>query len=214
MDLATELLRTAGLLAPGFIAMKLFYVFGAQRQRAQWEWAAWSVLIALPINWLALMWTPKVIQQTGWAADLADVAVRMGLAVVLAILASVVWQYGIKRRDRAATLRRFLTDSAWDDVMDDAVNHGRWLEVITTGNDKEIAFFGWLSTAGREDNRAEPWVYLVDVRRRDDPSKPWEILPATAGLMIHRDHIERIRVLEAVKKDKEPQLEGTVAATD
>jgi hypothetical protein len=214
VDLATELLKTAGLLAPGFIAMKLFYVFGAQRQRAQWEWAAWSVLVALPINWLALQLTPYIVQQSGWASDLADAVVRMSLAVVLAGFAVAIWQYGIKRRDRATTLRRFLTDSAWDDVMDEAVHKGRWLEVITTGNEKEIRFLGWLATAGREDNKAEPWVYLVDVRRNDGPSKGWVPLDKTAGLLIHRDHIERIRVLEAVKEEKNPEVVGSAAAED
>jgi hypothetical protein len=44
--------------------------------------------------------------------------------------------------------------------------------------------------------------------------RPGWIVPDTVELMIHRDHIERIRVLKELKGDKDPKLEGSAAAAD
>jgi hypothetical protein len=201
LDITQQLLSAAGLLAPGFIAMKLFYVFGAQRQRSQWEWTTWSVLISLPIDWVTAIAAPSVEANTKIPSLAADLATRYGFAIGAAAVACYVWRK-LKQsdKDRVVWLRRALTDSAWDEVTDDAVLHKRYLEVVTRGdNDREVTFKGWLSTAGREDSRAEPWLYLRQVEERTEPDGRWRETAGLHGLLLHRDHIERIRVLDETK---------------
>lgn len=209
-----QLLGAAGLLAPGFIAMKLFYVFGAQRQRLQWEWAAWSVLISLPIDAVTQFVKPG-LRSMNVSENLADVAVRLALALLGALLAALIWQLVVKPSDNryVVKLRRFVTDSAWDEVMDDAVAHQRYLEVVTEGPSDELTFRGWLSTAGREDAAAEPWLYLRQVLHKQDQDGDWVELEGTHGLLIHRDHIKRVRVFETILSDeKPPKGRATIAA--
>lgn len=194
--------------------MKLFYIFGAQRQRSQWEWTTWSVLLSLPIGWLTDSLAPEIapriglLQQPAW-----DVLLRLGLAISGGLLGAWVWRR-LKRTDhpRLVGLRRALTDSAWDEVMDDAVLHERWLEVVTTGTEREVAFRGWLSTAGREDNKAEPWVYLRRVQHKPEGAGGWREMAGTHGLLIHRDQIDRIRVFDTVGKDEPAPTEADTAA--
>ncbi len=214
MDVA-QLLATAGMLAPGFIAMKLFYVFGAQRQWSQWEWTAWSVGLSIPLDWATRTIAPVVASRVGWPGEAVDVVIRFLLALGIAGIGIFAWRW-LKgsNDDRLVAVRRALTDSAWDEVMDDAVQHQRWLEVMTDGPDREIAFRGWLATAGREDSRAEPWIYLRRVSRQSAADgEPWEEMPATHGLLIHRDHIKRIRVFTAASDEKTPHDQSSTAGT-
>jgi uncharacterized protein DUF6338 len=48
---------TLRLLIPGFVALKLFYLFGLKTKRSDLEWTLWSVLVAAPLaataNWIA-----------------------------------------------------------------------------------------------------------------------------------------------------------------
>lgn len=215
-DIADQLVNAAGLLAPGFIAMKLFYVFGAQRQRSQWEWTTWSVLISLPIDWVARVAAPGLAGRTDVALTATalglpvaaiepavDVAVRLALAGGGALAAILAWQY-MKRSNHDAVVwfRRALTDSAWDEVTDDAVNRERYVEVVTASPQGDEVFYrGWLSTVGREDSRAEPWLYLKDVTYKTRSNAVGKPMEGTDGLLIHREHIKRIRVEDSVRRD-------------
>jgi hypothetical protein len=204
-EIADQLVNAAGLLAPGFIAMKLFYVFGAQRQRSQWEWTTWAVLISLPIDWAARTAAPSLARLTASPSTepVFDVAVRLALALSGALLAIAAWRY-MKRskRDPVVWLRRALTDSAWDEVTDEAVNLERYIEVVTaTPKGDEVFYRGWLSTVGREDSRAEPWLYLRDVTYKSRANAVAKPLAGTDGLLIHRDHIRRVVVEHSVHSD-------------
>lgn len=161
MDLANQVLAAGGLFAPGFIAMRLIYTFGAHRQRVQWEWVTWSVLLSLPIKAAADYVKPWAIENgfgESTPDDVRDAVLRLTIALIVAGATIAAW-YLIKRSDRGVSvwLRRNLTDSAFDDVLDDAVIHQRWVWVATKTAGEYI---GWVHTAGREDSGAEPWMYL------------------------------------------------------
>lgn len=57
MITADQVVDTLRLLIPGFVALKVFYVFGQRTKRADWEWTLWSVLLSAPIagaaTWIA-----------------------------------------------------------------------------------------------------------------------------------------------------------------
>lgn len=58
--------------------------------------------------------------------------------------------------------------------------------------------------AGREDAKAEPWLYLRRVQHRAAPDGPFEEMAQTHGLLIHRDQIKRVRVFTAEGEDAAP----------
>jgi hypothetical protein len=211
----SDIITVAGLVAPGFLAMKLFYTFGAQRQRAQWEWIVWSALIGLPADALARWVTGTFTHPADWPDWPVDGAVRLLLPCGLALLFAWVWRERVKPAEEGwlRFLRRGLTDSAWDEVMDDAVQHERWVEIVTETSSGEVSYTGWLSTVGREDSAAERWVYIEKVQHR--PGDGAELVPlvATHGLLIHRDHIKRIRIFDLMGAKAEPPITAGIAAT-
>jgi hypothetical protein len=232
VELLNQLLQTAGIVAPGFVAMKLIYIFGAQRQRPQWEWTVWSVLVGLACNAVAT-WVLELRLRVAIGSD--DVALllnRFGFALLFAGLVILGWGFlkhsdePFRRPVRSSSqqggwfkkpddirvwLRRSLTDSAWDEVVDDAILHERWMEVITSGPDGETAYRGWLHAGGREDAKAEPWLYLRSVKHRKDPGG-WTKLEGTHGMLIHRDQIKRIRVFEKAGAENAPEESDTALA--
>jgi hypothetical protein len=222
VELFDQLLRTAGIVAPGFVAMKLIYIFGAQRQRPQWEWTVWSVLVGLGCDVVAT-WLVGLPIGVDWIPiDVGVVVLRFAIALLFAGVVIVAWgllkhsdegfRAWFKRPDQARVwLRRTLTDSAWDEVVDDAVMHKRWMEVITTGPGGETAYRGWLDAGGREDAKAEPWLYLRRVKHRRDPGG-WTELEGTHGMLIHRDHITRIRMFESAGTENVPKEQDTALA--
>jgi hypothetical protein len=198
-----EVRSAAALLAPGLLTLKLFYLFGVQRPRSQWEWTTWSVLVSFPIDWAVRAWAPRVAAQLQADPIAADLGLRIALPFAVAIVAAIVWMF-VRRADADAVVwfRRAVTDSAWDEVIDNAVAHKRWVEVLTIAADADVPFRGWIDTAGREDAQAEPWVYLVGVTRKVPAEDGWPELPGTHGMLIHRDHIRRIRIFEAVQAEE------------
>lgn len=98
--------------------------------------------------------------------------------------------------------------------MDDAVRHKRWVELVTDTPAGEVSYTGWLSTVGREDSAAERWVYIEKVQERRRREGERETLPGTHGLLIHRDHIKRIRVFDLTGADSEPPDGAGIGATE
>jgi hypothetical protein len=222
VEIVDQLLETAGLVAPGFVSMKLIYQFGAQRQRAQWEWTVWSVLVGLACDVVARWIVSWPLGLTFPQADVTLVIVRFALALAFAFAAIFIW--GLLKHDDQAVrswfkrpdsyrvwLRRLLTDSAWDEVVDDAVLHERWMEVIVAVDTGEAAFRGWLHAGGREDSKAEPWLYLRRVKFRDD-NAVWTEFAGTHGMLLHRDQIKRIRVFDTVGRENSPRETDTALA--
>jgi hypothetical protein len=187
----------AVLLIPGFLALKLFYLFGAQRPRSQWEWTTWSVLVSFPIDWSVRALGPNAAAWLHVEPATVDVVLRLVAAIGLAAAAVLVW--GLIRASDVTwlvRLRRSVTDSAWDEVLDNAHRKKRWLEVQAVRSGGDTRYRGWLDTAGREDAQAEPWVYLRKVTRQAESGGAWTELAGTHGVLIHRDQIRSIRIFE------------------
>lgn len=185
-----ENLRDAAfLLAPGFLTLKLFQHFGAQRKRSEWEWTVWSVLVSLAID-----------------VATKDPAAKLGVALVAGLLLVSIWRVVGRQSNRVTRrLRRELIDSAWDHVLDEACRSHHPVEVVT---DDGRRFFGVLQTFAREEKEAEPWLYLTDVKEASADDDDWDTLSRTEGVLIHRDHVRRLRV---VRGSRPPRAE---AATD
>ncbi len=187
----TELVAGVLFLAPGFLALKLFYLFGAQRKRSEWEWTTWSIIASLPLTGIAsLLRDQSAIQRT--APDALDTAYRLLVAVALGSLVASAWQY-VRRSShhRAAQLRTEFGSSAWDEALEDVQRSRRQVELVLEGGKR---YMGTVRYGGREDNEAEGWVYLTHPEVYDESLKKFRPAKGTHGYLVHRDRILRIRV--------------------
>lgn len=203
----TDLVDGILFLAPGFFALKLFYVLGAQRRRSEWEWTTWSVLVSIPIN-LVAAWMATGSFGLG-KPDLVEIENRFAVASLLGLLAVLVWHLLWRSiKPIAVDLRRLIGTSAWDETLDDVDRHRRAVEVVL---DDGARYQGTVTYAGREDNEVEGWLYLTHPKVYDVGTKKFRPPRGTAGYLIHTDHIKRLRVMfrkDEVQEDDEPAVAG------
>ena len=188
------------LLAPGFVLLKVVNLFGEQHKRLEWEWVVWSLIAALPIAACAAGLRSALESQIvgppdRW--DAAEVALRFAVAIVVGILVAWAWRrVRGSRRPRAEWLRRVVGDSAWDIVLDDVVRRGQGVEVTVMEGDVPVTYYGKLGAFGYESAGAEPWVMLSHVMRWEGDELGHQALDRTAGLLLHKDSITRMRFIE------------------
>ena len=115
----TDLVAGVLFLAPGFLALKLFYLFGAQRVRSQWEWTTWSVIASLPITGVASVLRDQTMVPRA-DPDPTEVCLRLLVSVAFGLLAASGWQV-VRRSSRttAARIRTWFGSSAWDEALED-----------------------------------------------------------------------------------------------
>jgi hypothetical protein len=211
-----ELLKAVLVVGPGFVLLKVLYLFGGQHKRLEWEWAVWSVIASLPIAAAS-----AGIVGAGQAAGISgpfpkdgiEAAIRFALALVIGPALAFAW-YRIRRSDREnfRVFRRYLEDSAWDFALFEAAWRDRGVEVIVDAGDREAHFYGSIDTYGQESAGAEPWVYLTYVYewRPDVGFVPVESegdeSPETVGYLFHKDQIKRMRFTEAKPDRTSPAI--------
>jgi len=66
---------------------------------------------------------------------------------------------------------------------------------VEVATDDDRRFYGRLATFAREEKDAEPWLYLTDVKEASTKADDWHPLTRTEGVLIHRDHVRRVRVV-------------------
>lgn len=154
-------------IAPGFLTLKTFQMFGAERQRSEWEWTVWSVLVSLAIDVVTKSPAAKLI-----------------VAALLGVLLVLLYRWTLNRR-----LRRELVNSAWDHTLDVATRARNPVEITVNGG----RYFGRLRTFAKEETRAEPWVYLTDVY--EHAGGRWRRLSRTEGVLVHADKLTSVRVI-------------------
>lgn len=193
------------LFGPGFVFAKLVYLFGEQHRRLEWEWLVWSLIAGLPIAFAAEVVTTGVWPDSIPSATMLDAhaLARFGIAVGAALLIAAFW-----RNTRHSAwppihfIRRSLSDSAWDLVLDRAV-HDRCGVAVTVertddaGSKGEASFYGTLAAFGYETADAEPVVFLKGVSRWDKTVGAYVRLSRTPseGMVFHRDSILRMRLV-------------------
>lgn len=188
----TDLVSGILFLAPGFLALKLFYLLGAQRTRSEWEWTTWSVIASLPINGIAGVLRDLVGVQKA-TLDPLEITLRVLVGVAFGGLAASAWQ-AVRRSPhrKAGQLRMAFGSSAWDEALEDVGREKRQVELVL---DDGKRYVGTIRYGGREDNEAEGWIYLIYPDVYDDSIKKFRRAQGTRGYLVHRDHIKRLRVL-------------------
>ena len=125
----------------------------------------------------------------------SDPAVRIVIGLIAGLVAALIWRTLPKWAGRfGAWMRRDLTNSAWDLVLERAASPDRVLEIQTVGDDK-VQFFGKLANYALEEYEAEPWIYVTDPYRKVGRGD-YEHLERTWGVMLHKDQIRWLRIMQ------------------
>jgi hypothetical protein len=212
-----DVLQFAAVIGPGFVMLKVLYLFGGQHRRLEWEWVVWSALIGLVL----LFVSTTLAGIFAFVQGPVPLEAAIGLtSFTLAVLSGAGFAWGWEQAKRvgaqaplpegddsarrfARRLHRWVSDSAWDFVLDEADRRDNGVEVITEVDGKEVAYYGALDTFGQEVAEAEPWVYLTYVYRWDPDKGYLPMSELTEGMLFHRDHIKRMRF---IAKDKPQEV--------
>lgn len=178
MITAQQVTDTLALLIPGFLALKLFYVFGLQTKRSDVEWALWSILFSAPIAGLASIVAAAGVHNN-LVVSLVLAAITGGVLIIAWRIVARIWP----------TLNAKEQIRAWDVVFggDDAP----WLQVemadgrVFVGQPKYVA--SSVDTDALD-------LYLVDPRQSDGTKLT--PIPGIDGLLIARSDVNLIAVFQ------------------
>jgi hypothetical protein len=167
---------TVAFLAPGFVALKVFYVFGLRTKRSDAQWAIWSLLASVPIEAMA-----ATIHRRD---DGVHLGVAIGIAIALGSAASLLWTL-VSGWDglRARTAVRI-----WDHVLTTPC----WVQVWT--KDGRI-FFGWAQRVALSTETDDLDVYL-DRASVVAATGEEVVVPGLKGVLIARSEIHQIALLD------------------
>ncbi len=211
-----DVLQFIAVIGPGFVLLKVLYVFGGQHRRLEWEWVVWSVLIGLVLTSASAGFVGFFSFIEGpMPRDSVLVLTSFGLAAGCGAGLAYLWErVKQSRRPEARRLHRWISDSAWDFVLDEANRRDTGVEIITEVDDKEVAYYGTLDTFGQEVAQAEPWIYLTFVYRWDPDRGYLPMSDRTEGMLFHRRNIKRLRFIAENKPQEtaEPVITGTMTA--
>jgi hypothetical protein len=209
-----DVLQFIGVIGPGFVLLKVVYMFGGQHRRLEWEWVVWSVIAGLFLSPVATLLAGLFsFLQGPFPRDGVEIATRFALAVAGGGGLAYGWSR-VKQSEAegARRLVRYIGDSAWDFVLDEANRKDRGVEVTTEQDGKEVSYYGSLDTYGQEVADAEPWLYLTFLYRWQDGRGYVPLAEQTVGMLFHRDQIKRLRFIERGQPVLEvPVLSGTAA---
>jgi hypothetical protein len=197
------LISTLLVVAPGFVAMKLFQVLGTQWRRSDWEWTIWSLVAGVLVSVLVAivgfrMVQPGVLQLTPTLGVSTDgVLERFIVAALLGVGLAVLWHLLARSRVPWIEARgRQLSNSAWDVTLDYVVRSRYGVDVTALVGDKTERLYGSLRTFAREADGAEPWLYLQNVKRFNETSNHFEVVEKTDGILVHADRVSLVRVVK------------------
>jgi hypothetical protein len=168
---------TLRFVVPGFVALKLFYVFGLRTRRTDLELTLWSVLVAAVINAFVERLTPP------------DVATRLALALVSAAtgagVAVAAWRMIVRRRPQTAA---GISPRAWDAIL--GVPH--WVQIWTTSG-RVIHGRPRIVSESVETDTLD--LYLEEVAWVDVERRQRIPMDGAAGVLVAESSIDFIQVL-------------------
>jgi hypothetical protein len=214
---ASDVAATLALLVPGFVFLKVFYMFGQRTKRADWEWTLWSVLVSAPIAYVAALAATGIAKPTDVASSFADCGVlqsvgkegealrsaltdcaskaiaaenadlRLLIALVIAVVGGIV----------AAVIWRLavrisprLGKRASLQAWDAILRSPHWVQVKVD----DMVYSGKVDVAADPTETDALDIYLREPALIDGAEV--NVLTATDGVLIARDKIEWIQVLK------------------
>jgi len=174
---ASDLRDTLLLLAPGFLALKIFAWRGFRARRTDLEWTMWSLLVAGVINGTLVF--------TGWPQPALLVASLL-FAVALGIGLAGLWEWWAAHHEHALAP---VTARAWDAVL---LERSRWIQVRLKDG---ATVRGRTRTVAESATTDDLDLYLTQCEwvLRDGTRKP---MTGVEGLLVPRSDITRLQVLQ------------------
>lgn len=195
---STDLENAVLFLAPGFIALRVYHAYGFSRQRTDWHWAVWSVIVSLPLDIAGKAILGALPPNQG-----VVVAVGIRLALALAAGGALAWiwlRIRYSRFPRVVRLAHGFYDSAWDWTLEDAEQYERPIEVEL---DDGSTYFGWIAEAGREDTGAERWIYITRFLHRRPLAARDEPITGALGVLVDAHTMRRLTVFESADETRD-----------
>ena len=177
MITAQQVTDTLALLIPGFVALKVFYVFGLQTKRSDAVWALWSILFSAPIAGLT-----STVAAAGVHYSLV---VSLILAVIIGGLLTLIWRLVARIWP---TLKAKEQIRAWDVVFG---GDAPWLQVEMSDGKVFVGQPKYVASSVDTDALD---LYLIDVRQSDGTSLTQ--IPGIDGLLIARSDVNLIAVFQ------------------
>jgi hypothetical protein len=174
---AQQVADTLGLLVPGFILVKVFYLFGLQTKRSDAQWVIWSILASAPIagftSFIARGFGPNVV-----------LVLSVLFALTSGVLLSLAWKW-IAGRWPDLLARQLIR--SWDVVLSP---QQRWLQIeLVDGR----VFVGKQESVALSVDTDDLNLYLIDVRQPN--GEILEPIEGVDGLLVQRADIRLIAVL-------------------
>ena len=174
---ADDVVATLRFLAPGFVALRVFYWLGLRTKRTDLELTLWSLLGAAVIDALASLFNP--------GDGLVRLVLAIAIAVALGAFGSAAW---IAASRRWPTLLEDASPTAWEGVL----GTPHWVQVWTTSDEMIFGYVRVLALAAETDDAD---LYLEEPEWVNKHSGARTPIEGTEGLIIKRSDIRAIQVL-------------------
>lgn len=189
---ATDVEATLRYVVPGFIALKVFYLFGLRTRRTDLEWTLWSILAAAAIDTAAGLLNPS------------DATKRLLIAVALALAAGVVgallWRLLVRQWP---VLGIGAARRAWDAILP----LPQWLQIWTKS---DTLIFGRARVVASSVEADQLDIYVEEPQWVNIATGERLPMNGVAGLLIAESEVRMIQVLDGKET---PSVTPATAAT-
>jgi uncharacterized protein DUF6338 len=179
---APDIEATIRYLVPGFIALKVFYLFGLRTRRSDFGWTVLSIATAAILD--------SIVGLLGVQGRAERLLVATGLGVLLAVLAGLLWQEISSRSDVAMWFAR----QAWDK----AFARPGWRQVWIEDGPIVLGAPTLVSESAETDDQD---VYLEKPQWVDRTTGERTPVDNVAGMWIPASRIELIQVLDLTAQE-------------
>jgi hypothetical protein len=186
VDLVQNLSDAFLYFFPGFLGLKVFYVFGLRTQRTDLEWGVWSVFLSVVLSVLA----DPVRSWVGVKAD--DGLYRAALVaagLIAGLLLVVMWNSRLIR-----TQRWRLVAEPWDIAYWKAIDDDLQASVELIDGREAYGDIAWMGLRGEGSSRS---ITLANVQISDGEGA-WTSLPPDEEVHIPEATVKLLRLVPHV----------------
>ena len=175
---AADIQATLEFLVPGFIALKVFYVFGLRTRRSDFGWTVFSIAGAAILN--------AFVVRLGITDPSAKVLAATVVGVVAALAGAVIWRYFAAR---FASARAWFDRQAWDATW----SRPAWVQVWVRDGPIILGAPSVVSESAETDDHD---VYLAQPSWVDRETGDRQQVTGVIGMWVSARDIQMIQVLD------------------
>jgi hypothetical protein len=181
---------TLRVVVPGYLAMRWFFLRAVNVKIGELELVLVSLVVSLPLYWIALLIVPETIGANGDVEATRTVIVAMLLAVLGGEAAAQIWWAVVKRWPQ---IRERFSRTVWDAVL--GRPGGGWVQVtISSGT----TYQGWLYSIADTAQTDDPDLYVMEAGYVGPAGELIE-LPGVEGVLIPRSSVVSVMRLRNLR---------------